>query len=85
MPLKSFIALAKKNTPQGKPFDPSKPIANFIDATGETFSGNKGAGGAKPSWEQCRHLKKDPSGKHLCSQFFSNCVQEKCKGKFIRT
>jgi len=33
MALSSFIYSAKKNTPQQQKFDPSKKLANFIDAT----------------------------------------------------
>jgi hypothetical protein len=85
MPLKSFVVLAKKNTPLAQSYDPSRPITNFIDATEESVMLAKAeANGTKLSWESCKCLKKDPTGKHLCSQFFTNCVQEKCKTKFIR-
>ncbi|GEM_PF-3542302 len=84
MPLKSFVFLARKNTPQQKSYNPNQPITNFIDASEATMLATAEANGTKISWEGCKHLKKDPTGKCLCSQFFTNCVQEKCKQKFIK-
>lgn len=84
MPLKSFVILAKKNTPQPRAYAPGQPITNFIDASEEVMIQKMEANGTKISWENCKHIKKDPTGKCLCSQFFSNCVKEKCKQKFIQ-
>jgi hypothetical protein len=80
MPLKSIVIEAKRNTPEQKQFDPSKPITNFIDATQI-----QGIGVAIESetakWEECKALKQ--SGERcFCTMYTSLCAKEKCPTKF---
>ena len=80
MPLKSIVIEAKKNTPQPKAYDPSRPIANFIDLTNEKPEDNQSAG---ELWKQCKHRKEGPYAS-LCMQFNCHCVKDKCKRKWMK-
>ena len=80
MALKSIVVDAKRNTPQLKAYDPSRPIANFIDLTGEKPEDNLQAG---ELWKQCRHKKEGPYA-DMCMQFNCHCVKDKCKRKWMK-
>lgn len=82
LPLARLIFAARRNTPVVKQFDPSKPIPNLIEVEGDE---GERAEKIKQRWQACPHLRKTDVGKHLCSQFFSNCAQGNCKEKYIQT
>ena len=73
------IATAIKNTPNMKPFDPKKPLVNFIDSEGNGVKIVENL-----NWEECKYVKMANGGRPLCTQFFGYCVKEKCKKKYAK-